>query len=89
MPRTANPEAGSGGRAGRNASKYSSVGEAHGSGGEAGGVRSRLGVRVRWAGGKVAGFGGVWRGTLGVLRACGVALLPHEGTLRSGVNGEL
>lgn len=40
MPRTANPKAGSGGRAGKNASKYSSVGAAHGSCGEAGGVRS-------------------------------------------------
>lgn len=44
---------------------------------------------MRWAEGTVSGFGGVGRGTLGVLRACGVALLPHEGTLRSGVNGEL
>lgn len=45
MPWAANPKAGSGGRAGKNASEYSSVGAAHGSGGEAGGARSGLGGR--------------------------------------------
>lgn len=47
---------------------------------------------MRWGAGEVegkaAGFGGAGRGSLGVLRARGVGLLPGEGIRGSGVGRE-